>query len=364
MKKSIKEIPANKRGTVRLLENQLGVSRATVHRLIRKEKIMQPANIRLRPQLTEEHKIARIDYALSWRKPNGLYDDMLEVVHVDEKWFFTEVQRQRVYLLEGEERPNKTAKHKQHIPKLMFLAANARPRWDYRNNMMFDGKLGLWPIAEQLPAQRASRNRARGTLEWKSVSVTKEVYTTFLFDKVVVSILSNWPRGRNTRKVRIQQDNAKPHLSPDEFKVIWEERKEQMQSEFADGQEFDITLYNQAAQSPDTNINDLCFFASIQSLQQKERTMNLGELVARVTRCYEEYDWRKLNNAFLTLQCVLNEILICNGDNNYKLPHISKAKLEREGQLPMSIHVAEEAIQWVEGAPGVDDMMDEDDEDE
>ena len=137
-----------------------------------------------------------------------------------------------------------------------------------------------------------------------------------------------------------------------------------MQNEYADGQEFDITLYNQAAQSPDTNINDLCFFASIQSLQQKERTMNLGELVARVTRCYEEYDWRKLNNAFLTLQCVLNEILICNGDNNYKLPHISKAKLEREGQLPMSIHVAEEAIQWVEGAPGVDDMMDEDNEDE
>ena len=34
MKESIKEIPANKQGTVRLLENQLGVSRATVHRLI------------------------------------------------------------------------------------------------------------------------------------------------------------------------------------------------------------------------------------------------------------------------------------------------------------------------------------------
>ena len=216
---------------------------------------------------------------------------------------------------------------------------------------MFDGKLGLWPIAEQIPAQRASRNRARGTLEWKSVSITKEVYTSFIFDKVVVSILQKWPRGHRQR-IRIQQDNAKPHLSPDEFQTIWLERKEQLQNEHADGLDFNITLYNQAAQSPDTNINDLCFFASIQSLQQKERTQTIQDLIDRVQVCYQEYDWRKLNNAFLTLQCVLNEILKDNGGNDYKLPHINKAQLERNGELPSSIHIAEEAFQWLNGGGG------------
>ena len=51
---------------------------------------MQPANIRLKPTLSEEHKLARINYALSFRKENGLYDNMYDVVYVHEKWFFTE----------------------------------------------------------------------------------------------------------------------------------------------------------------------------------------------------------------------------------------------------------------------------------
>ena len=78
-----------------------------------------------------------------------------------------------MYLLEGEKRPNKQTKHKSHIPKLMFMVVNARPRWNTRENKQFDGKIGLSPIAEQVPAKRALQNRICGTLKWKSISVTK-----------------------------------------------------------------------------------------------------------------------------------------------------------------------------------------------
>ena len=45
---------------------------------------------------------------------------------------------------------------KQHIKKVMFLCATARPRFDHGRNAWFDGKLGIWPIVEySRPAQRS-----------------------------------------------------------------------------------------------------------------------------------------------------------------------------------------------------------------
>ena len=42
----------------------------------------------------------------------------------------------------------------------------------------------------------------------------------------------------------------------------------------------------------------------------------------------------KLNCSFLTLHGCLEEIILVNGDNNYNIPHIGKAALERAGILP------------------------------
>ena len=38
----------------------------------------------------------------------------------------------------------------------MFLCAQARPRWDNNANQMWDGKIGIWPIGEYVPAARTS----------------------------------------------------------------------------------------------------------------------------------------------------------------------------------------------------------------
>jgi hypothetical protein len=59
-------------------------------------------------------------------------------------------------------------------------------------------------------------------IEWKSHSMTKEVYTTLVFEnKLVPAILQNWPSAANKCVLISQHDNATPHMTPDEFHVIW-----------------------------------------------------------------------------------------------------------------------------------------------
>jgi hypothetical protein len=90
---------------------------------------------------------------------------MFDRVHVDKKWFLLTRVMERYYLMPEEEQPHCMIGHKCHIPKCMHLAANGHPRWDAQCNQWFDGKLGLWPVAHQVAAQRNSRLRPAGTLE-------------------------------------------------------------------------------------------------------------------------------------------------------------------------------------------------------
>ena len=68
----------------------------------------------------------------------------------------------------------------------------------------------------------------------------------------------------------------------------------------------------------------------------------MEDLVEMVGTCVDWLHWTKINNNFLTLQKVVECIILCDGNNNYKTPHMSKEKLERTGQLPMSIKILDE----------------------
>ena len=50
-----------------------------------------------------------------------------------------------------------------------------------------------------------------------------------------------------------------------------------------------------------------------------------------------------MNRTWLTLQSVFNQIILCNGDNDYDIEHLSKEKLEQAGQLPNVLDVVDEA---------------------
>jgi hypothetical protein len=94
--------------------------------------------------------------------------------------------------------------------------------------------------------------------------LTKEVYTTLVFEKLVPAILKNWPLASKCEL--FQQENAMPHITPAEFRVLWLEKKVELQNMHGGGLDCDLHLYFQPANSPDTNINNLGFFVSIQAL--------------------------------------------------------------------------------------------------
>ncbi len=357
---AVRQLPFRNRGTVRLIEGSVGVSSSTIHRLIHDEKLLRPHTSSGKPMLTDVNKMARLEFCLNERGPNGMYHTMYDRLHLDEKWFFLTRVTERYYLAGDEPQPHRVIGHKSHIPKCMHLAANGRPQWDAQRGQWFDGKIGLWPIAEQIPAQRSSRNRPRGTLEWKSISLTKVVYGDFLFDRVIPSILRSWPRGGN-RRVQIQHDNATPHLTAVEFQTRWLAVQDNLQNIHGGGLHWDLSLYCQPANSPDMNVNDLCFFASIQSLQYHNPTNNLDEMIERLAVIYAAYPRSKLNNSFLTLQSCMNEVIECNGGCDYKIQHMNKTRLARLGLLPQSILVTDAAMDWDGNSSDSSDDSSEDD---
>ena len=214
----MKQIPLWNRKSILSLSTALGISRGTVHKLIQDEKVIKPHSSAVHPTLTEANQLHRIEFCLAQNDPDlpGLFQSFFDRVHVDEKWFHVDESNCKFYLADGERPPTRTTRHKSHIPKVMFLCAVARPRWDPHLKQYWDGKIGMWPFAVQRAAARSSRNRPKGTMEWKPLSVTKQVYRDYMINKVLPAIVEKWPVASRNSPILIQHDNAPSHISNDD----------------------------------------------------------------------------------------------------------------------------------------------------
>ena len=261
--------------------------------------------------------------------------DMMDLVHVDEKWFFISKDGQRYIMSRDEPDPVRKVKHKSHITKVMFICAIARPRFVPSLNAWWDGKVGIWPVGSWEPAKRSSVNRPKGTMVWRNKSIDRECYRDLLMHKVVEGILSNWPESdRRNRNIRIQQDGAKSHVYESDLDIIdFFESAEASQG-------LKAQLFTQPANSPDCNICDLGFFRVLQS-----RCLIVGTdektLLDAVKKAFDEYPKEMINRTWLTLQSCLNCIIEQNGDNTYKIPHMNKEQLEKRGELPTVLEVTD-----------------------
>ena len=139
------------------------------------DPVIIPFTSAIKPALTEHHKVfctchceSKID------EETRLFDDFFQAVHVEEKWVFISEEELQIYIAPGEGVPNRTCQNKDHILKVMFLCAVARPRFNRNGECTFDGKLGIFPFAERVAAQRASRDRPRGTMITRTVNVTND----------------------------------------------------------------------------------------------------------------------------------------------------------------------------------------------
>lgn len=98
---------------------------------------------------------------------------MMDVINVDEKWFYVTQNRKKYYLGLDEKEPHRTAKSKRFSIKGMFFTAVARLRWNTSKNQQFDGKISSWPFTKVEIAKRSSRNRSARTPVTKAMdSVT------------------------------------------------------------------------------------------------------------------------------------------------------------------------------------------------
>nr|GEV06564.1 zinc finger, CCHC-type [Tanacetum cinerariifolium] len=204
----------------------------------------------------------------------------------------------RYYLLPGKEEPLSTCKLKKFITKVMFLAAVARPRFDMSGNEIFSGMIGIFAFTTLGPAKRS----------------------------VLPTVRAKWPQG-HTGPIFIQQDNAKPHIDVNDAEFLQEASR--------DG--FNIRLRFQPPNSPNLNVCNLVTPGA-------RGLRNIDGLVFAVERSFERMSSRELNNVFLTLQTCMKEITEVRGSNNYQTPHIDKARLERQGRLPLQIACDENLI--------------------
>ncbi|KAH7488765.1 uncharacterized protein KRP23_2710 [Phytophthora ramorum] len=81
--------------------------------------------------LTAYNLRARIKFCLGHEDTSvNKYRDMMDMIHVDEKYFFLLVVKRRSIMLHDEPEPARKLKSKWHITKVMMLVAVARPRYN------------------------------------------------------------------------------------------------------------------------------------------------------------------------------------------------------------------------------------------
>ena len=165
------------------------------------------------------------------------------------------------------------------------------------------------------------------------VEVNKEVYKQKLLDDIFPAIKARWPGG--PAEVFVQQDNAPAHNIADDPDIV------------AAGTEggWDIKLLNQPPNSSDTNILDLGFFNSIQSLQDQTTINTVDELIEEVKRVFEAQSGDVLAKVWMTYHAVLEQIMLSKGDNAFKLPHLRKATAARRGR-PVDRSLRVSAAAW------------------
>ena len=271
----------------------------------------------LKPTLTDENKVSRMELALSFIGKNNpsKFKHMEDLIHIDKKWFYLTKDGQCFIIAADEAEPYRHVQPKSFLTKIMFLCAVARPRYDMNKNARFDGKIGIWPIGKWEPEKRSSKKHAKGTSVWKNQSITRDVYREYLIQKLLPAIKQKW--SMNNRRIQLQQDGAKSHILDDD-----EEFKEAV-----DEIGLNLTMYTQLPNSPDTNILELGFFRAIQTFNDN-CPANEEELIKLVEKAYGEYPLRKLNQVRLTLQSCLNMNIENDGGNDYKIPHMGKESLE------------------------------------
>ncbi|KAL1554586.1 hypothetical protein AAHA92_15131 [Salvia divinorum] len=192
-KDKVKSLSVLERSSIRKMASKLEVSKSLMGLWVKQNKLRPHTNA-IKPTLTQLNKLARLKWCLSKLGTELLhgklkYESMHNVIHIDEKWFY-------------------------------ITKCSDRPQIGTNGEVLFDGKVGIFPFTVQEAAKRKSKNRPKGTMETKPIkTVTKAVIKECIIKQVIPAIKSKWP-STSTKHIFIQQDNAKPHISERDIDFI------------------------------------------------------------------------------------------------------------------------------------------------
>ena len=93
----LKEIPRHHRKTYCSTVKAMGVALSTVQRMLLHRDVCRVHTSSLKPTLTEENKMSRMELALSFVDENNTskFENMEDLIHIDKKWFYLTKDGQR-----------------------------------------------------------------------------------------------------------------------------------------------------------------------------------------------------------------------------------------------------------------------------
>jgi hypothetical protein len=291
------------------------VAKTTLYGWFRRLDVIEKFSF-VKPLLKPKHLQRRLEFVLDKLEPfNATHfkvKDQSLHLHLDEKWFYVAREKRRLKLLPGMEHVTQAVRHKSHIKKVMFIAVVGMPH--ERDDIFFDGKIGMFPLVHMVPAKRNSVHRPAGTLEAKGFNLTAETYMDMMTKEggILDTIKEKMPWAKND-KIVIQHDGAPGHNGKGNSVFL-------AQAGVQGG--WNITIDTQPAQSPDTNLCDLCFFNSLQSqsFQIRSQCTTEAQLVDTVMEAWHQYSPDKLERAWGHLFACYREILKDEGGNRYENP--------------------------------------------
>ena len=213
-----------------------------------KSNVLCKQNVHCKPFLKELNKVRRVEYILKHISHEGLLDNFYSEVHIDEKWFYLHKVKRGIILHPDEPKRVQKCQSKRYVPKVMFMAAVARPRFDLEKKSWFDGLIGIFPFTEVKAAKRTSYRRQKGTMEQVPItSITNVQHEQMLVNHVLPAIKEKFPKSYKNKTIHIQLDNARPHT------VRVDRHIEQVSKESG----WNIKMKKQPPNSPDLNVLDL-----------------------------------------------------------------------------------------------------------
>ena len=150
----------------------------------------------VKPTLTESNMQQRIKVYYNHININHrMFGDMIDVVHIDENWFYFTPNKRKHYLVNEEGVTYRTANIKHFATDVMFLCDVSIPCWYSHNNCHFDGNICIWSFITCEMTRCSSCNLRSGAIFTKTIiSVTADIYRTFLTYKVLPAIYVKLPR--------------------------------------------------------------------------------------------------------------------------------------------------------------------------